>query len=219
MDDVTSQERSPAVERLRRYGWVSTALGAIAASICTVLYCLTEHYTAMTGLALGGIALQLGAVALLFLPAFSAFRTELREGAVRVDRARERAAMRKPPLWVILVLIGMLAINLVAGFLREATYGGSLLVFMLAFLTLFRNGWPSMTTPAQQAMGAAALGMFGLMLSMMPGMMAGGYLERSGAIDVPEGVAILGFTALMVIPAFFVFFSTVAVIGRASHAH
>ncbi|MEO1600155.1 MAG: hypothetical protein AAFU49_06735 [Pseudomonadota bacterium] len=219
MHAVTSQDRSPAVAQLWRYGWMSTALGGFAFAVCTILFCFTQQYEAMTGLALGTIALQFLALAMRFVPAFSAFRAELRDGTVRVDRAREQAAMSKPPLWVTLGLLVLFGIVVVAQILGQSFNAAGIFVFLLVGVILATRGWPTGKTQAQQATGAAAVGMLGLMLSMASGMMAGVYLERSGAIAVPDGVALLGLTALLVVPAGVVFFSTITVIGRAAHAH
>lgn len=219
MQNVTSQERSPAVAGLRRYGWVSTALGGAAATICLILFCFTQHYTAMTGVALTAMALQILALAILFFPAFGDLRAELRGGSIRVNPAREKAAMGKPPVWLIAFFVVWLLIEVARLVLLEASISVSLVMLIAVAALLSKTGWPTGETTAQRAKGAAALGMVGLMLSMMPGMMAGRYLEVSGAIDVPEGVAMLGLAVLMVLPAMFVFFSTINVIGRAGHAH
>ncbi|MEL6209093.1 MAG: hypothetical protein AAFR44_02730 [Pseudomonadota bacterium] len=219
MQDDTSRELSPAVARLRRYGWVSTAVGGVAVTLCVLLLGFTQQYTAMTGIALVAMALQILALVVLFFPAFGALRAELRDGSVRVDPAREKAAMGKLPWWLTAFMVAWLAIEVARLVLLGASLNISLFMLMFVAVLLATRGWPTGETMAQRAKGAAALGMFGLMLSMMPGMMAGGYLARIGAIDVPQGVALLGFAALMVVPAMFVFFSTINIIGRAGHAH
>ncbi|MEL7347749.1 MAG: hypothetical protein AAFN17_08340 [Pseudomonadota bacterium] len=212
------QQNSPAISQLKRYGQVSSTIGGAAATIGIILFC-AQQYMALTGLALTTIALQILALAVLFLPSFLAFRGELRDGSVHVEEAQEKAAFGKPPLWLILVMLAILAVHLVGLFL--SIQSGSIGIFFVffVFVLVYTRGWPTFETQAQQASGAAGLGMAGLMLSMIPAMMAGGYMARSGIIDVPEGVGLLGFAALMVLPAGFVFFSTITVIGRARNAH
>ncbi len=218
MADGDARLRSPAVERLRQYGMMSTALGVTAVIGCVIIVCLTEQRTALTELAFGTIALQLFAVAALFLPAFSAFRSELRTGVVRVDPAKERAAMGKPPLWLIVAMAALFAISVAQLIWTERSTGIGLVILLVVVVILSTRGWPTHETQAQQAASSAGLGMFGLQLSMIVAMFAGIELERSGALNLPEGVALLGLTALMVVPAMAVFFSTLIVIRRAAHA-
>ncbi|MEM9146116.1 MAG: hypothetical protein AAGC57_07930 [Pseudomonadota bacterium] len=219
MPDATAQDLTPAIGQLRRYGWVSTAIGGFALLIFIALLSVSRQYTVITGLALGIFALQMLALAVLFLPAFFAFRTELRQGIVRVDLATERAAKGPPPRWLILVYVGIVVIVLAEQIWGRSSNGVGIMIVILLGAVLATRGWPTHETQAQKAAGAAGLGMFGLKLSMLCSMFAGVNLARSGALDVPDVVVILGFTALMAVPAIAVFFSTLSVIRRAGHAH
>ncbi|MEL7347748.1 MAG: hypothetical protein AAFN17_08330 [Pseudomonadota bacterium] len=210
---------STAIGMLKRHGIVSTVLGATAL-LGSVLLIVFDQNGALTALGISAVALQCLAFVALFLPAFAALRGEIKQGTIEVDPEHEREMRVSMPRWLVITSVGFAAAYIGALFFTDMDANvGMLGLLALAFLNLGGNDWPSFETPAQRARGAASLGMTGFLLTMPSAMLAGEHLGRTGFVELSVGAATLIALGLTLVPGLFVFFSTIAVIGRAQHAH